>query len=58
LPDEQPEQELPPTAEVTPLLSDEKQANFESTLFASWLHFGHSADSSALLMERSISNFE
>jgi hypothetical protein len=38
LPDEQLEQELPPTAEVMPLLSDEKQANFESTLSALCLH--------------------
>jgi hypothetical protein len=56
LPDAQLAQELPPTADVTPLSSEEKQVKLERTRSAECLQCGHSAFSLALLIERSSSN--
>ena len=54
----QPEQEPPPTEELNPLASSEKQANFENTFSAGVLHSGQEAVSFIWLIGRKSSNFE
>jgi len=52
-----PPQELPPTEEVTPESSFDRQANRERMRFDGWLQVGQVASTLDWLIERNNSNF-